>query len=189
MEKVSVLIATYNGGRFLREQLESVLGQTYTNLEILVRDDQSTDNTYSILEEFSARDPRVVVKRNNENLGINRNFLTLVHEASGEYIAICDQDDVWEENKIAVLVSEIGENSMIYCDSAIIDSKGDPEGYTFLEKINKTAKCGQACYEIAWNSSVPGHATLFHRDLIEFLPRERALFLYCLLYTSDAADD
>ncbi len=91
---VAVVMCTYNGGMFLREQLDSILRQTYPISEIIVQDDCSTDDTMDILRSYAARDNRVRVTRNAVNLGFNRNFRSAVMKATADFVAISDQDDV-----------------------------------------------------------------------------------------------
>ncbi|UQY34399.1 glycosyltransferase [Pseudomonas fulva] len=103
MSFVSVCIATYNGGSFLREQLVSVLSQLPANSEVLVGDDGSTDDTVAIAEGFA--DPRVRVIMNSSNLGYIRNFENLLGLAAGDYIFFCDQDDVWPNGRVDKMIS------------------------------------------------------------------------------------
>lgn len=99
--KISVAMATYNGELFLREQLESIIGQTLHPMELVVRDDGSTDSTPGILEDFARNAPFPVrILGNGENLGLADNFLTVASHCQGDWIAFCDQDDVWLPEKL-----------------------------------------------------------------------------------------
>ena len=99
---ISVAMATYNGARFLREQLESLAEQTHLPAELAVGDDGSTDETLQILSEFQKHAPFPVhIYRNESNLGYARNFLATAQRCRGDWIAFCDQDDVWLPNKLA----------------------------------------------------------------------------------------
>jgi glycosyltransferase involved in cell wall biosynthesis len=91
--KVSVLIPTYNSGQYLTECLESVLNQDFRDMEILISDDGSTDNTLEIIKRFAARDNRIRWWQNPKNLGQLANHNALLHEARGEYIKILHSDD------------------------------------------------------------------------------------------------
>ena len=102
---VSVLIPTYNGARFLQETLESARSQTHTELEILVGDDASTDDTPAILERAAAADPRIRVIRHAENVGAFDNPVILLEQARGTYIKYLLHDDLLEPDCIATLVS------------------------------------------------------------------------------------
>ena len=106
---ISVVMCTYNGDRYLREQIESILRQAYPILELIVQDDGSTDNTCSIVEEYTAQYPFVKLYRNERQIGINQNFFSAMQRAQGDLIAISDQDDIWEDNKLEVQVNAIGD--------------------------------------------------------------------------------
>src|SRR4051794_8903703 len=94
---VSVVMCTYNGALYVQEQLESIMQQTYSNLELIVFDDASTDDTFEIIQGLANKDPRLAVHRNENNVGYNVNFSRACEAAKGYYIAISDQDDIWEE--------------------------------------------------------------------------------------------
>ena len=101
--KVNVLISTYNGERYLREQMESVLNQSYRNIEIYVRDDGSTDETRKILTNYENINNVNIIY--GDNIGYGKSFLTLLEIADqGEYWSFCDQDDVWFPDKIRTAV-------------------------------------------------------------------------------------
>lgn len=106
-----ILLATYNGETYLREQIESLLGQTHKNLRILVRDDGSTDATRSILAFYAAQYPDVFQVLEGPNLGFVGNFLALIAAAprdAGTYF-FCDQDDVWLPEKVAAACARLRE--------------------------------------------------------------------------------
>ena len=106
-ERVSVALCTHNGEEHLPEQLRSILAQTRPVDEIVLSDDASTDRTRAILEEFRAAAPagtRVIVLHNGEPLGVTGNFEKAVRATSGDIVLLCDQDDVWAEDKVASLV-------------------------------------------------------------------------------------
>lgn len=113
---VSIVMCTYNGERYLRYQMDSILSQTYPIMEIIVQDDCSTDQTMNILRDYAARYPQIKVYQNAQNLGFNRNFQSAVMRAKGRLIAIADQDDVWQKDKIRLQVEAIGEKSLCYHD-------------------------------------------------------------------------
>ena len=96
MKKVSIVMCTYNGAKYLAPQLDSILAQTYPLWEILIQDDGSTDATCDIVEDYQKRFPVIRLIRNPQNLGYNLNFLTAISRATGYYVAISDQDDIWE---------------------------------------------------------------------------------------------
>ena len=100
---VSIAMCTYNGEKWLRAQLDSILSQTYTNLELVIIDDGSRDRTIDIIKEYAAGDPRIKYHVNAETLGYNRNFEKALRLCSSDLIAISDQDDIWQPHKIMSL--------------------------------------------------------------------------------------
>ena len=124
---VSVVMATYNGERFIAEQLESILTQTYSNLEIIIVDDRSTDQSYTILESYAAKDTRIRLFRNEQNLGYVKNFEKGLSLAGGVYIAPSDQDDIWLPHKITTLVNHINDNTIVY--SCLLYTSPSPRDY------------------------------------------------------------
>jgi glycosyltransferase involved in cell wall biosynthesis len=98
---VSVALGTYNGERFLRNQLESLAGQRVLPVELVVCDDRSSDGTVAILEEFAQDAPFPVrIFRNEVNVGFTANLIGAAERCEGPLIAFCDQDDVWSERKV-----------------------------------------------------------------------------------------
>lgn len=127
-QTISVALATYNGERYLREQLDSLLAQTMPFTELVVCDDCSTDNTLSILREYASLDSRIKVIENERNLGFRRNFEKAIRLCEGDLIALCDQDDVWLGDHIAVLAEGIGDALLAVGASIITDKDGNTDG-------------------------------------------------------------
>ena len=90
---VSVVMATYNGEKYIREQIDSILGQSYPVYELVIQDDCSTDSTLAIAEDYARRYPNVKVFENQRNLGFNLNFQIACMRATGDFVAISDQDN------------------------------------------------------------------------------------------------
>ena len=107
MKKVVILMSTYNGEQYLREQLDSILSQTYKNIEILIRDDGSTDSTISIIDEYKKRQAHLSYYQ-GENLKPAKSFMDLLSKASdADYYAFCDQDDVWKPEKLETAIFKL----------------------------------------------------------------------------------
>ena len=125
---VSVAMATYNGARFLREQMDSILSQTYKNIEVVACDDCSTDSTWEILQAYAARDGRVRCFQNGQNLGFKKNFERAISLCEGEFIALSDQDDIWLAKKLEALLRAIsrGSGDLVCSASQLIDESGKP---------------------------------------------------------------
>lgn len=121
---ISVIMAIYNGEKYLTEQIQSVLEQSYQNIELILTDDGSTDRSVAIAEGFAQKDSRVKVRKNKKNLGVIQNFLTSLAMVRGAYVCFSDQDDVWHKDKLAVLVNllEKDPQNMLACsDLAVCD--------------------------------------------------------------------
>lgn len=138
--KVNVLLSTYNGEKFLREQLDSILAQSYRYVVIHIRDDGSTDSTPEILRQYAEKYPGIKVEY-GLNLGVVQSFFTLLRNAndSCQYFAFCDQDDVWLENKVkdAVGMLEQSEDGipLLYCSRLeYVDANLNHLGYSRIPK-------------------------------------------------------
>jgi glycosyltransferase involved in cell wall biosynthesis len=108
---VSIITPAYNSSQFIRETIESFIAQTYSNWELLVTDDCSTDNTWEILKEYAQKDNRIKIFRldKNSGAGIARN--NSIKHASGKYIAFCDSDDLWLPEKLDYQVKFMEDNN------------------------------------------------------------------------------
>ena len=162
---VSIVMATYNGERFLEAQLESIISQTYTNLEIIVVDDGSTDQSHTILKSYAAKDARIKLFYNASNLGYIKNFERGLILATGRYVAPSDHDDIWFPEKISTLVSAIGDATIVYADSVLIDEQGNRIGKN-LSDIKRLADF-KDCLSFLVGNSAAGHAMLIKTELIK----------------------
>ena len=136
--KVSVVLATYNGEKYLQEQLDSLLKQTRQPDELIITDDASTDKTIEIIEKFKINCPfHVHLHQNDNNLGYKLNFTNAVQIASGDVIFYCDQDDVWFNNKIEVVLNDLMQKPDILCVTNNVKVIGEGVSidsyFTFLE--------------------------------------------------------
>jgi glycosyltransferase involved in cell wall biosynthesis len=128
--RLSIAMATYNGGRFIAEQLDSFAAQTRLPDELVVTDDGSTDGTLEIVEKFAATAPFAVhVHRNPARLGYTLNFSEAVSKCSGEIIFLSDQDDRWFKTKIERSVEQIDAGAhVVVNDEILIDADGTVGG-------------------------------------------------------------
>lgn len=136
---ISVAMCTYNGERFIHEQLASIASQSLSPRELVVCDDGSTDSTLEIIEKFSRSVPFAVrIFRNSERLGSTRNFQNAISECKGDYIALADQDDIWETKKLDVLTSHLEGNpeaGAIFSDAELIDEGSKSLGKSLWQSI------------------------------------------------------
>ncbi|HWG10681.1 MAG TPA: glycosyltransferase [Rhodanobacteraceae bacterium] len=162
---ISVALCTYNGERWLREQLDSVLAQDDATIEVVALDDRSSDGSVALLREYAARDPRVRVFGNDANLGPARSFERAMTLCRGAFIAPCDQDDVWEPEKLARLLQAIGAADLAYCDSRYIDEHGRFSGGDVSDHLSMMS--GREPLQFLFANSVSGHAALLRRGVFE----------------------
>lgn len=137
-------MGTYNGERFLKEQLESITAQTLPPAELVVCDDGSIDDTFAILESFAHRAPFPVrIHRNERNLGYRANFVKCASLCSGDLIAFCDQDDVWRDNKLSDVQSIFEKDPSVlavFHNSMVTNANGS-ELRLFYQSPPCPAKC------------------------------------------------
>jgi glycosyltransferase involved in cell wall biosynthesis len=166
--KISIVLAVYNGSRYLREQLDSLVHQTYPVFELIVQDDNSTDNTVHILEEYARSYPRIHIFRNEYRKGMNENFFSAMERATGDYIAICDADDIWALDKLENQVKQIGDHwlcsgfSKPFSETGSLDFDNRMPNYR-IERLIHIA------------SALPGHTMLIKRDILPLILRFRTL--------------
>ncbi len=158
-ELVSVIMPTYNASKFLADSINSILNQTYSNLELLITDDASTDtDTIQLLNDFAAKDLRVDVVFLKENYGPGYSRNQSIARAKGRYIAFCDSDDRWSEDKLEKQIAYMKEkNTALCCASYIICDETNQEiginipprtiTYSMLKRDNKVG-CLTAIYDI-----------------------------------------
>lgn len=140
-QKVTVLLSTYNGSKFLRQQLDSLYQQTYPNIRILVRDDGSNDATRTLLEKEHEKG-RILLFKGYDNLGVASSFFALLKNVAAtetEFVAFCDQDDVWQPDKVARAISRLADVEKgfpaMYCSRVeVVDEHLMHIGYTMLPR-------------------------------------------------------
>lgn len=167
---ISVALAAYNGEAYLREQLDSILSQTFHEFELIICDDCSTDNTVQVLNEYAGKDSRIKVFVNERNLGFKKNFEKAILLCSGEYIALSDQDDVWTENHLQVLIENIGDNDFIGANAFLCDEKAEPTGADLLScsRIDFLPQTKDEWFFFLLHSNIfQGAASLFRRTLVQ----------------------
>lgn len=146
MEQIDILLATYNGEKYLEEQLDSIIKQTYSNFRLIISDDCSTDNTKNILQEYEKKDDRIIVYYQKENLGFIENFEFLLTKVESKYYALSDQDDIWFENKIEkeIEVLEKEDADLVFCDLEVVDENKQTMQKSFIESMNLKSKIKKA---------------------------------------------
>lgn len=168
MSKISIVVATYNGEKYLREQLDSLYTQTLLPDEIIAVDDCSTDSTSKILEEYH-KNKGLIYIINDVNLGVNKNFEKALRLCSGEYIAICDQDDIWLPNKIQKSIKKLKEIEKNGLPSLVTSGKIDIN--KFKNIIYKPKKNGDTYeyYISLFNHYMQGCTMFMNRKLLDYI--------------------
>lgn len=173
MAFVSIALATYNGEKFITEQMESILNQSFQDFEVVIHDDCSTDGTYDLLHQFAQKDSRIILRRNEHNLGFSENFKSIVDECTGEYIAFSDQDDVWEIKHLEILLSIISNKDVACGNALLVDQDNHSLGFTMREVIGmkNEIESDRICWRLFNDNFVQGTAMLVRRELcVKYLP-------------------
>ena len=136
--KISVVMATFNGERYVKEQIESILAQTIQPDEIIICDDCSNDKTVQIVKLILDRE-NILYKliQHEENKGVLESFYDALRESTGDIIFFSDQDDVWKKNKIEQIYPQFAEKStnLVFCDADVVDCDLKPTGKTLWQTI------------------------------------------------------
>lgn len=119
---ISVCLASYNGEKYIREQIVSILKQLSDEDELIISDDGSSDDTIEIIQSFG--DSRIKLIWNSDKKGIVGNFENALNNASGDYIFLSDQDDIWKENKVEKVLGYLTECDLVVHDAELIDGNG-----------------------------------------------------------------
>lgn len=178
---VSILLATYNGEKYIANQLLSLQQQTYKDWQLYVRDDGSTDTTVDIVRQFASADSRVqIVEDNKGNLGAAKSFMALCEYALTDYTVFCDQDDIWFERKLENLVRVAQEKltsdepGMVYCNAF---GYADVAGVVTIDKIS-TIHAKDLNEYVFLNAGYQGCSSLFNHKLTELMASYRGDNIY-----------
>ncbi len=172
---VSIAMCTFNGAKYLAEQLNTLVNQSYKPIEIIVVDDCSTDETLSILTKYAKTYPHFNIHQNKTNLGFTGNFERAVNLCKGQLIALCDQDDLWHPQKIELQVKGIEENMFIYHDSEFIHEDGKSMNLKISDLMN-LYRGGDPTTFLFFNC-VSGHSILMKKELLNSaLPLKKEYF-------------
>lgn len=121
MTKISVCIATYNGELYLRPQLDSIIVQLSENDEIIISDDSSTDNTISIIKSYNDQRIKLFEKQKFSSPGFN--FENALKKATGDYIFLCDQDDIWMSDKVKIMKEYLQKYDLVVSDCTVVNAE------------------------------------------------------------------
>jgi glycosyltransferase involved in cell wall biosynthesis len=196
MSSLSIVLPTYNGAQFLRQQIESILMQSDPSFDLLVMDDGSTDDTVHIVDEYARLDRRIRRLPASGNVGQRLRLAKLLDEVSTEFVAFADQDDVWESDRNAKLLSAIGDKALAFGRSRLIDKDGRYIGMSLLQGLSIDPKKASPL-ESLFRPLVSAHAAIIKTSWIDrtvlsgAMPFDHALGLAAqlslgLVYVDDA---
>lgn len=159
--KISVCLATYNGEKFLKEQLDSILTQLKSDDELIISDDGSRDRTLEIISNYS--DERIRIFSNENKHGVVFNFENAIKKSSGDIIFLCDQDDIWFPNKVKLVTQELEKYDFVVHNALLVDEKGKSLNQDFFS-YRKT------CYGYwanLWKMGYPGCCMAFKKKCLK----------------------
>ena len=174
--KVDILLATYEGERFIKEQLDSLFNQTHKNFHIYVRDDLSKDKTVSIVEDFIEKYPqKITLLKSSARLGVKANFSSLMNVSNAPYVMFCDQDDVWLPNKIEKTLDRMIELEvvhkqkplLVHTDLAVVDENLKIKNRSFWNYIHVKPSNGHSFNRLLSQNVVTGCTVMVNRLLVE----------------------
>ena len=159
----SVCIATYNGERYIKEQIVSILRQLDADDELIISDDGSKDETISILNSFD--DKRIKIHHNTDKHGVVPNFENALRHASGDVIFLADQDDVWKPNKVLQVMSAMRNCDFVVHNAEMVDGNLQSQGIDFFTLRH-------TCYGYVpnlWKMRYLGCSMAFRRETLKYI--------------------
>lgn len=170
MVLISVLMGSYNHQKYVSEAIESVLNQTFPDLELIIIDDYSTDNSRSIIESYQAKDARVRAFFHEKNMGIANTINDGLKKVKGQYVSFIGSDDVWFPYKLErqLALSKNNEDKILWSEGEIIDGDGVSNGNTFtkMHLATNKKKSGNLFKEIVWDNYIFGQSLLIKKEFI-----------------------
>ena len=183
-ENISVAMATFNGADYIREQIISILAQDTKPIEIIIVDDASNDSTMDILQNLAIKHSIIKIHINEINLGHVAAFKQAVSKCTGRYIALSDQDDIWERNKLTLTLRHLSRIEsddipcMVYSDLSMMTSSGYKLRSSFWRYYKlRPHKC--RFYSLFFGNMITGCTTLFNRSMaIELLSMPENILMH-----------
>lgn len=173
---VDIILATYNGDKYLQSQLDSIISQTHQNWRLLISDDGSDDGTLDMLRKFEALDSRISLINNDRQGGVVNNFLCALRFAEAPYIMFCDQDDIWLPDKISNMLAEIEIKEraspsntpiLVFSDLCLVDADGVTIDSSYYSSNKLNPENNRSFKYLAWRSTVYGCSVIFNKSLFD----------------------
>ena len=161
---ISVVMCTYNGAKYIEQQIESILAQTHPVYELIVQDDGSTDSTVEIIENYGRKYPIIKLFRNEKRKGYNANFFSAMRKASGDYISISDQDDIWKADKLEEMLRSVGDSLLCFCRNKPFSE----DGVSVVPPDPRIPNFG--IERIVFQGPAAGHVQFIRRELLDLIP-------------------
>lgn len=163
---ISVCMATYNGGKFIREQLESILSQLQPDAEIIIADDGSTDDTLLVVD--SLKESRIRVLPAERHLGVIYNFERALRASKGEIVFLADQDDVWLPGKVKMCLAALNEADLVMHDAWMLSPSGASDfTWTRTGKLSDIRTYRSGVVANWWKNSFTGCCMAFRRNVLD----------------------
>lgn len=161
---VSVAMTSYNGEKYITQQIDSILSQLRGQDELVISDDGSTDRTKEILRGYADKDSRVHLTQ-GPGQGLMKNFEHALRTCTGEILCLCDQDDVWHADKLSSLLDCFSQTGalLVMHDAQIVDGRGDPVSPSFF--ATRSTRTG--FLKNMWKNSYIGCCMAFRRELLD----------------------
>ncbi|WP_051437806.1 glycosyltransferase family 2 protein [Eubacterium xylanophilum] len=176
MSKVHVVVPTYNGERYLKALLDSVIANDYNDFDIEICDDCSTDGTVAIAEEYVREYDNITLHKNKKNLGYTKNFLSAIKRSESPYIMLCDQDDIWHKNKIRVTAERMkkvekkwpDQPVLVFTDAMNYDSDSKMELGSFFRNSHMDPR-DSGLAKLLMENKVIGCTVMINRQVLDYL--------------------
>lgn len=163
MSKISVCIATYNGSLYIKDQLDSILPQLKTTDEIIISDDSSSDSTIDIIKSY--RDPRIILLENQSFRSPVYNFENALNNASGDYIFLCDQDDVWLSDKVESFIPLLNNYDLVVSDCKVVNADLEIIHDSFFKIMNS----GKGLWKNFFKNTYLGCCIAFRKEIFSYI--------------------
>lgn len=179
-EKIEILLATYNGEKYIKQLLDSIVAQTYTNWIIRVGDDSSTDGTYDILLQYKDMYPeKFIIEKNVPGTGSAKvNFFQLMKKSTCKYVMCCDQDDIWLPHKIELTYHEMKKIEerdipvLVHTDIKVVDADLNVMSNSFFDYSHYKRQFGYK--DLLIQNFVTGCTMMMNRSLVQLVNLEEA---------------
>ena len=173
-EKIDILLPTYNGEKYIKEQIDSILNQTYKNIKLIIADDCSTDNTVEILKEYESKDSRVELHVLQENIGVVKNIEYLLNLVEAPYYMLADQDDYWMPEKVEKSLEKIKNDNadLAFGDLEVVDENLNTIYPSFNDYMLLTRKINKYIDSYKVNylyNCVTGCTIIAKKETIEYI--------------------